>query len=548
MSVLGRVAGRAAGLPPALDRRVTVERNLAVPVADGVTLLADRWVPGDTGPGDGPPPLVLLRSPYGRRRFGLLGRLFAERGYQTVIQSCRGTFGSGGRWEPFRHERADGHATLAWLADQPWGRTDVFLYGPSYLGLTLWAACDDPPPWVRAIAPSITATCVRDAVVQPGGAFALDTALTWASELHTGRLPAPLGLAAGALARPRTRRAMAVLPLSEADRAAVGRQVPWIQAWLDHELPDDPWWAPADFSDGRPTAPPATLLAGWYDIFLAEQVADFVAMRAAGRPARLTVGPWTHASPGAFTTGLREALAWFGAHGGPAGGPPPASEVRVFVMGDDRWLDLPSWPPPAEPRRWHLHPAGRLDPAPPPPSAADRYQYDPADPTPAVGGATLHGGSAGPRDQQRRERRDDVLVYTSAPLPDDLTVIGPVTADLHLHSSLADTDVFVRLCAVARGGRSTNVCDGFLRLRADTSPAAADGVMALRVTLGPTAVTFARGTSIRLQVSGGAHPLIARNTGSGDPLSSASRCRVAQHELLHDPEHPSALTLPAFTG
>ena len=61
-------------------------------------------------------PVILLRSPYGRRPLGMLGRLFAERGYQVVIQSCRGTFGSGGQLVPFRNEEADGRATLEWIA------------------------------------------------------------------------------------------------------------------------------------------------------------------------------------------------------------------------------------------------------------------------------------------------------------------------------------------------------------------------------------------------------------------------------------------------
>ena len=110
-----------------------VERDLPARMADGVVLLADRWAPSTAS--SSPPPVVLLRSPYGRRQVGLVGRLFAERGYQVVIQSCRGTFGSGGAWEPFRHEQTDGQATLAWLAEQPWFGGSVYTFGPSYLGL-----------------------------------------------------------------------------------------------------------------------------------------------------------------------------------------------------------------------------------------------------------------------------------------------------------------------------------------------------------------------------------------------------------------------------
>ena len=146
-------------------------------MTDGVVLLADRWAPAATA-NSSPPPVVLVRSPYGRREVGVIGRLFAERGYQVLIQSCRGTFGSGGDWVPFRHEEADGQATLAWLAEQPWFSGTVCTFGPSYLGLVQWAVCGDPPAWLKAMAPAVTATNFRDAVIYPGNTLGLETMLS----------------------------------------------------------------------------------------------------------------------------------------------------------------------------------------------------------------------------------------------------------------------------------------------------------------------------------------------------------------------------------
>src|SRR5580704_14113266 len=167
MTAGSRILGALAKLPPARTHDVTVERDLEAKMADGAVLLADRWFPSRTS--GAAPPVVLLRSPYGRRQMGPLGRLFAERGYQAIIQSCRGTFGSGGGWEPFRHEREDGRATLAWVAAQPWCDGSMATFGPSYLGLTQWALVDDPPPGLRAMAPAVTATDFRRSVVFPGG-------------------------------------------------------------------------------------------------------------------------------------------------------------------------------------------------------------------------------------------------------------------------------------------------------------------------------------------------------------------------------------------
>jgi putative CocE/NonD family hydrolase len=116
--------------------------------------------------------------------------------------------------------------------------------------------------------------------------------------------------------------------------------------------------------------------------------------------------------------------------------------------------------------------------------------------------------------------------------------------DLHVRPSSLSTDYVVRLCDVAPRGRSTNLSDGFVRLLPGATAAAADGVLRLRISMWPTANTFRRGHRIRVQVSSGAHPLIARNPGSGEPLATASTLVAVEHEVFHDPDHPSSIELP----
>ncbi len=209
-------------------------------------------------------------------------------------------------------------------------------------------------------------------------------------------------------------------------------------------------------------------------------------------------------------------------------------------MGRGRWLDLPHWPPAVESRRWHLQSGGLLAEEPPAQSPPDRYRYDPSDPTPAVGGSSLSRNS-GPRDNRLLESRADVLCYTSAPLKAPIEIIGPVSAQLYVSSTLRHADFHVRLCDVEPSGRSINVCDGIRRLAAPGGPIDRQEV---RVELWSTAYRFERGHGIRVQVSSGAHPRWARNPGTGEPLATATRLSAAEQTVFHDPDRPSAVILP----
>jgi putative CocE/NonD family hydrolase len=155
----------------------------------------------------------------------------------------------------------------------------------------------------------------------------------------------------------------------------------------------------------------------------------------------------------------------------------------------------------------------------------------------------------GARDNRELEARPDVLVYTSAALEQDVEVIGPVTADLYVRSSLDHTDFFARLCVVEPPGRSINLCDGIVRLTPGSQPAPdADGIRHLRLDLWPTAYRFRKGQHLRVQVSSGAHPRFVRNLGAGEPLATATKMVIADQMVYHDQEHPSAFVLPVLRG
>jgi len=533
---------RILDLPPPETRDIIVEQDLRVPMADGSVLLADLLMARNSGPR----PLILMRSPYGRKNPFLvwLGRPFAERGFHVLIQSCRGTFGSEGQFDPFRTEKEDGRDTLAWIAKQPWFSGELATFGPSYLGFVQWALAKDAGPMLKAMSTQITTTNFRT-INYPGESFTFDAMLRWAYLVHGQEKSLPGVLLNRLLEKPAVARGLSHLPLCESDEKVVGYKVPFFQDWLEHNTAGDAWWDKADHTQTpREVTAPVLMIAGFYDIFLPYQLDDYAAMVAAGKTPHLTIGPWSHSTMGAFGACIRESLAFFRSKILNDHSLLREAPVRIFVMGADEWRDYPTWPPPGvRSVRYHLQPNGALGPEIPPVSQPDRYRYDPANPTPSVGGALLSQES-GPHDNRKLEARPDVLTYTTPPLDKPIEVIGHLSAELFVQSSLKHTDFFVRLCDVDPSGRSINLADGIFRVfPGHPEEVRPDGTWKLPIKMWATAHRFKKGHSIRLQVSSGAHPRFVRNPGSGEPLATAKKLIAANQTIFHDPEHPSAIVL-----
>lgn len=540
MTFFSRLFGRMMKLPPAETRKIVVKRDLKVPMPDGVELLADHYYPR----GDSKPPTVLVRSPYGRRIFfGLLyGRLFAERGFQTLIQSCRGTFGSGGQFIPFLNEHADGMASIDWIKKQDWFSGELFTMGLSYLGFVQWAVAHEAGTILKAMA---TQACTSDfgSMHYPGGSFSLHGSLSWTTMIANQESGSRLSMLFNS--DKKLMLAFNHLPLQDAAELAIGRSTVHWQDWLEHNDPEDEYWKEANFRKtlDNVTAP-VNMVGGWYDIFLPWQLKDYMILIKAGRQPFLTIGPWTHTDKGLMGTGVREGISWFRAHLSGDKNDLREEPVKLFIMGVNIWRNFSEWPPSgSQQQRWHLHPGGGLNTAIPSESEPDNYSYDPADPTPSVGGPLLRSNS-GPKKNNNVESRLDVLVYTSAKLEQDITIIGPVQAKLYINSSLEYTDFFARLCDVNPSGKSINICDGIIRLVPGKFKPESDGSIKVVIDLWPTAHCFRRKHSIRLQVSSGAHPRFVRNFGTGEPLATATKLIVANQSVYHDPTRPSSVILP----
>lgn len=274
-------------LPEPLTTDIQTQRDITVRMPDGVRLSTDHFRP----PGQHPLPAVIFRTPYDKRGMvsQLWAMLLARQGFQVIVQDTRGQYGSQGKFDAFRQERADGLATAAWVREQPWCDGTLATAGPSYLGHTQWAVAPYIEPPLAAMCPAITTSNFRE-LFYPGGSFNLHNLLTWSSSIgspETSQLTRLLR--AGAIAK-RVRRAMDHLPLGNADNIAIGKPEPFWRTVIDHT--EDDHWDEINHTPALATLnTPVSMVTGWWDLLLVGQLRDYEELQKTDCPRRITIGP-----------------------------------------------------------------------------------------------------------------------------------------------------------------------------------------------------------------------------------------------------------------
>lgn len=353
-----------------------VEKDLMIPMRDGVALATDLFLPDG-----GPAPVLLVRMAYDKNVFekmaiGMLPSTlsFVEAGYAVVWQDCRGSFGSDGTYRPSGGDADDGADTVAWILEQPWCDGNIGSYGASYLGLTQWATASRHPAGLKAIAPMATSP---DSYAAPwysqGGALSWGTVFGWLATqtltfgmyaLRHGKGDAAVVTEAGGMWHDRDRH-LAKLPIS--DQPTFDTYSPWWREWLDHPARDAFWTDLASSEHFAEMAAPALHVVGWFDFFADPTARAFARLRAEAATAgardgqRLVIGPWDHLyQDGEYrdrafgpaghysavdSTGMH--LRFFDRHlRGNTAADIGATPVRIFVMGIDEWRDEQDWPLP----------------------------------------------------------------------------------------------------------------------------------------------------------------------------------------------------------
>ncbi len=567
---------------------VIAQNGVPMKTRDGVTLRADIYRPK----ADGKFPVILMRTPYDKSSGWAVspGYQIAAHGYVVVVQDVRGRYTSEGEWYPFLYESNDGYDTVEWVAALPYSNGKVGMMGGSYVGATQMLAAIAHPPHLAGICPVVTASNYHDGWTYQGGALEQWFDQNWTTQLATNTLWRLIAKDTNALL------AAPTLPLTHypvfnysslpAGADATARIAPYYLDWLAHPAYDAYWkqWSIEEhFSDIQV---PALHIGAWYDIFLGGSLRNYMGIKAHGgtdaarKGQRLLIQIGGHAGFGRRIGDVEfgdEALKFpstnvvidwydylfkgtqneFAVEGDSAAGKP----VHIFVMGQNAYRQESDWPPPENKlTRYFLHSGGSanslrgdgaLSATPPKKEASDKFTYDPGNPVPTIGGSLCCDAEhyePGPRDQRAAENRNDVLVYSTKPLAEDMEVTGPVALELWAKSSAVDTDFTAKLVDISPDGFATNLTDGILRMRYRESQEKQvlinpDQIYKVTVDLWATSNVFKKGHIMRLEVSSSNFPRFDRNLNTGADQATSRDFVSATNGILHDAEHPSALVV-----
>jgi putative CocE/NonD family hydrolase len=597
-------------LQKAIEATATTEKKVMVPMRDGVRLATDIYRPKGV---EADLPTIFLRTPYNfnsPEKYTLrIVAGFVSSGYAVVVQNERGKFFSEGEWEILGFPRTDGYDALTWIAEQPWSNGKVGTIGCSSSAEWQMALAATDHPAHAAMVPMAAGAGIgrvggfyEQGNWYRGGVFQM-LFLSWLYGVQNTQRPT---LPADLSQQDRVRlskyfdlapdmpevewsTAIAHLPLVEIMDSVDGPKGTYAE--FIQRLPDDPaWYTGGLYHDDEPWGVPSLWFNSWYDISVGPNLALFHHVTHNGDDPEVAnnqfvvIAPVTHCGfmrteeetvvgerdlgdPRLDYTGLT--VKWFDywLKGEDNGFVDDTPKVQYYTMGRNEWQSAPTWPPPGvELVTYYLDSGGKANSLfgdgtlstrkPGPETTSDTFKYDPALPVPSVGGGVCCIGDAieaGSFDQREIEARNDVLVYTSEPLEEDLEVTGTIEITLHVSSDAKDTDFTVKLIDVYPDGRAYNIDETIQRVRFregyDRQAFMEPGqIYELAVSPMSTSNTFVAGHRIRIEVSSSNFPRFARNLNTGGKNYDESDGMVATNTVHHSPTYPSQIRLPVVNG
>jgi putative CocE/NonD family hydrolase len=555
---------------------VRLERGLNCPLGDGTVLVSDHYYPA----GSGPWPTLFMRQPYGRDIASTVVYAhpiwFARHGFHVAIQDVRGRGGSTGDFYPFRHEARDGEESICWLRSHAACNGRIGMYGFSYQGATQLLAAAEQPEGLECIAPHMTAADLYHGWFYHQGALRLGSTLGWGIQmLREDARRKGLRDASDRLeeAWKSIRTQSAFVPYSEHPAIADHQLPEYVRDWTSHRDPCN-YWSEQDICERIERIKiPALHIAGWYDTYLQGSIAGYSALRAHGSSefARdhqyLIVGPWVHIPWGDRAGGINLGTAanlntddvllrWFNHWLKDTGEFTSEPRVRYFALGPNEWRQRDEWQVDSvctlylrsEGNANSRKGDGSLACAPPATEEArDVFVYDPEVPVLAPGGQQA---LSGPYDQAAMELGNNLLMYTSDSAVREMEVMGHPRVRMFAVTSGPHSDFTAKLVRVSANGHAEFLCIGIARSSwlFRESGYSADTVHEWEFTLEPTAFVLEPGERLGLEIASSAFPLYDRNPSSSVPPQLADEWNWSRstQQILHTPEHQSALLLPVI--
>jgi predicted acyl esterase len=524
---------------------LTNKATYMVPMRDGIKLATDVYLPLS---GKGPWPAILMRTPYSRKLgdtedwVPLLIDLIFEGAYCIIMQDTRGRFDSEGLdslyfsdgWGKVR----DGYDTVEWIAEQSWSNGKIGMWGASALGMTQYFAAGAAPPHLTCCFAIVACSDLYREAIFHGGAYRRSLVDGWLIKENSEHL------------------------------------IDFFTKYNDYSSRYDLLNLSTRYDSVNV---PIFHVGGWYDIFTQGVINTFTGLQKNGGPMakgkqKLLMGPWVHdittESTGELTfpestffSFLDIMINWFNYWlRGIENGVLETPDVQYYLMGDadqadgpgNRWVQAEDWPPEATQTAFYLREDRSLSLDPPlNDELPDTFIYNPLDPVPTIGGGNLNI-AAGSYDQRSVESRPDVLVYTTQPLIDSLTVTGRIKVKLWASTDVLDTDFTAKLCDVYPDGRSMLLIDGIIQARHRNSLSTEKllnpgEIYELNIDVGSTAIVFAPGHSIRLSISSSNYPRFEKNPNTGKEFrQDTTAYEIAHQSIFHNTLYPSALYLPVI--
>jgi hypothetical protein len=596
--------------PEAQDRAIgqiaTSRQSVMVRMRDGVSLSTDIYMPKNAS---GKLPVILWKTPYNEGKLkGSTMRYALEsvkRGYVFIVQNERGRYFSEGKWEILGNPQTDGYDTLSWIAEQAWSNGKVGTLGCSSSAEWQLALAGLNHPAHAAMVPMASGAGIgkvgrfqEQGNWYTGGVprnlffvwlYGVDNPLraqlpAIADEKMRARIEAYNDLDPG---KPKVdwNKQIKHLPVDQL-LSSLGEPAGTFEELIKRSPADPAWNKGGLYHEGMGWGVPALWFNSWYDVSIGPNLELFNHARAAGTDKEASANQYAVVAPiphcqfarlGPNTTVGERSMGdtsfdvdgavygWFDRwlKGDTKAFPSTTPRVRYFEMGANKWQSAGTWPPQdAKPMRLYLRSAGRANSlygdgrlsseAPGANEAADRYRYDPMNPVQTVGGGDCCNGGIvipGAFDQRGVEARNDVLVYTSDPLPKPVSVAGFVDAVLKVSSNAKDTDFAVKLVDVAPDGTAWIIGDTIFRARYRNGfdkpeMLKAGEVVTIRPTPIATAIEFGAGHRIRVEVTSSNFPKFVRNLNTGGQNESEKTGVVADNALHHDSANQSYIELP----